>query len=42
MKPADVGIAVLGAVITVVGGAAVTLLSRCSQVSEKQVLPKIA
>jgi hypothetical protein len=42
VKPADVCIAVLVAVITVVGGAAVTLLSRRSQVSEKQVLPKIA
>ena len=42
MKPADVSIAVPVAVITVVGGAAVTLLSRRSQVSEEQVLPEIA
>jgi hypothetical protein len=42
MKPAGVGIAVLVAVIIVVGGAAVTLPSGRSQVSEKQVLPKIA
>ena len=42
MKLADVCITVLVAVITVAGGAAVTPLSSRSQVSEEQVLPKIA
>jgi hypothetical protein len=42
MKPADVCIAVLVAVTTALGGIAIMLLSKRSQVSKKQVLPKIA